>query len=227
MIRCRPIFMAFVAMAGLTESPVFGAGLEAQSGIGPSAPRLAVETVAYQGRSALRVRDRPLPGECCLVSVPGGSFHDGVIEAWVAGRPNEGASETARGFVGIAFRVAADRGRYEAFYIRPTNGRADDQLRRNHATQYISEPAYPWERLRKETPGQYESYTDLETGAWTHLRIEVAGNHARLFVNHSPQPVLIVNDLKLGADAVGGVALWVGDETDGYFGDVQVTKTGR
>jgi hypothetical protein len=150
-----------------------------------------------------------------------------VIEAWVAGQPNEGASQTARGFVGIAFRVAADRDRYEAFYIRPTNGRADDQLRRNHATQYISEPTYPWERLRAETPGQYESYTDLETGAWTHLRIEVAGNRARLFVNDSPQPTLIVNDLKLGADAVGGVGLWVGDETDGYFSDVQVTKTGK
>jgi len=222
-----PVFLALSTIAGLMVSPASGAGLEARPEVGPVAPRLAIETVRYKGRSALRVRDRPRSGECCLVAVPSGGFHDGVIEAWVAGQPNEGASQTARGFVGIAFRVAADRDRYEAFYIRPTNGRADDQLRRNHATQYISEPTYPWERLRAETPGQYESYTDLETGAWTHLRIEVAGNRARLFVNDSPQPTLIVNDLKLGADAVGGVGLWVGDETDGYFSDVQVTKTGK
>ena len=54
------------------------------------------------------------------------------------------------------------------------------------------------------------------------MRIEVSGSRARLYVNRSPQPVLIVNDLKLGAEASGGVALWIGDETDGYFADVTV-----
>jgi hypothetical protein len=44
--------------------------------------------------------------------------------------------------------------------LRPTNGRADDQVRRNHSTQYISYPDFPWYRLREETPGMYESYSD-------------------------------------------------------------------
>lgn len=55
------------------------------------------------------------------------------------------------------------------------------------------------------------------------MRIEVRGNRAWLYVNRSPQPVLVVNDLKLGADARGGIALWVGSETEAHFADVTVT----
>ena len=55
-------------------------------------------------------------------------------------RRQPGAGEGARGFVGIAFRLQNDRTTYDAFYLRPTNGRADDQERRNHAVQYISHP---------------------------------------------------------------------------------------
>src|SRR5438128_8445754 len=46
----------------------------------------------------------------------------------------------ARGFIGIAFRVRGDR--YEYIYLRPTNGRADDQVRRNHSTQYSAHPSF-------------------------------------------------------------------------------------
>jgi hypothetical protein len=207
----------------LAASPAAARGLEAAPGVRPASPRLSVDAVEYDGTAALHVRDNPgASGQCCLVPLDVRDFHDGTIEAMVAGRPGDGASEGARGFVGIAFRVQGD-GRYEAFYIRPTNGRAEDQLRRNHATQYISEPEYPWERLRRETPGLYESYVDLKPGIWTHLRIEVRGNRAMLYVNRGPQPVLIVNDLKLGADARGGIALWVGSETDAHFAEVTVT----
>lgn len=89
-----------------------------------------------------------------LVIVPGIISHNGQIEAELAGAPVAGAAEAARGFVGIAFRVADDASRFECFYLRPTNGRADDQLRRNHSVQDISFPDFPWHRLRKETPGK-------------------------------------------------------------------------
>jgi hypothetical protein len=208
----------------LAASPAAARGLEAAPGVRPVSPRLSVDAVDYDGTAALHVRDNPgVPGRCCLVPLEIRDFHDGTIEAMVAGRPRDDASEGARGFIGIAFRVQGD-GRYEAFYIRPTNGRADDQLRRNHSTQYISEPEFPWERLRREAPGVYESYADLEPGIWTHLRIEVSGNQAWLYVNRSRQPVLVVNDLKLGAGARGGIALWVGSETEAHFADVTVTR---
>ena len=67
--------------------------------------------------------------------------------------------------MGIAFRVEAQGTRYECFYLRFTNGRPDDQLQRNHSTQYVSEPDFRWQRLRKENPGVYESYVDIEPGA--------------------------------------------------------------
>jgi hypothetical protein len=107
------------------------------------------------------------------------------------------------------------------FYLRPNNARVPDQLRRNHVTQYVSFPDWSWERTRKETPGRYESYVDLEVGAWTKVRVVVAGETAELYVNGAAQPCLIVNDLKLGPTK-GAIGLWVGSGTDAYFANLRV-----
>jgi hypothetical protein len=152
----------------------------------------------------------------------GTTFTDGVIEVEVAGAPAPGAQATARGFVGIAFRMQSDLKTYDAFYLRPTNGRANDQVRRNHSAQYISHPEWPWERLRSETPERYESYVDLAPGVWTRIRIEVQGTKARLFVHGQLQPTLIVNDVKSGAMASGAIALWIGPGTVAHFRDLRV-----
>lgn len=148
-------------------------------------------------------------------------FQDGTIEADVAGAPRQGAASNIRGFVGIAFRSQDHGARLECFYLRFTNGRSDDQLRRNHSVQYISFPDFPWERLRKENPGVYESYADLEPGAWTKIKIVVAGAKARLYVGGAEQPCLIVNDLKLG-ESRGSIALWIGDDSEAYFSNLTV-----
>jgi hypothetical protein len=158
-----------------------------------------------------------------LAVIEGVEFSNGVIEAEIAGLPAPGAGEGARGFVGIAFRLQPDMRTYDAFYLRPTNGRAEDQERRNHATQYISHPDWPWFRLRQETPSKYESYVDLVPGVWTKIKIEVSGNRARLFVHDSPHPALIVNDVKSGVSARGGVALWIGPGTVAHFRNLTVT----
>jgi hypothetical protein len=157
-----------------------------------------------------------------LAMIDGTDFSSGVIEAEVAGAPGPGAAEGARGFVGIAFRLQNDLKTYDAFYLRPTNGRADDQERRNHSVQYISHPDWPWFRLRKEAPGKYESYVDLVPGAWTKVRIEVRGDRARLYVHGQEQPTLIVNDVKSGAQASGAVALWIGPGTVAHFRNLTV-----
>jgi hypothetical protein len=181
------------------------------------------EPVTYRGRQAVRVVEREANRGGGVAIIPGVEFRDGTIDVQLAGQPIAGAAEGSRGFVGIAFRVQRDPGTHECFYLRPTNGRADDQLRRNHSTQYVSHPDFPWQKLRKETPGVYESYVDLEPGAWTPVRIVVAGVKAQLYVHGAPQPVLIVNDLKLGAGASGGVALWIGPGTEAYFSDLTIT----
>ena len=149
-------------------------------------------------------------------------FSNGIIEAEIAGAPAPNAGEGARGFVGIAFRMQKDHRTYDAFYLRPTNGRADDQVRRNHSAQYISHPAWPWQRLRKETPEKYEAYVDLVPGAWTKVKIEVRGEQARLYVHDQPQPTLIVNDVKSGAQGSGAIALWVGPGTIAHFRNLAV-----
>ena len=91
------------------------------------------------------------------------------------------------------------------------------------SAQYISFPDYEWQRLRTEAPGQYESYADLVPGEWTRIKVEVSGVKARLYVNGAPQPVLVVNDLKLG-DGKGAVALWIGVGTEAYFANLRLSE---
>jgi hypothetical protein len=152
-----------------------------------------------------------------LAVIEGLEFSNGVIEAEIAGAPSPGAPEGARGSVGIAFRVKGDMETYDAFYLRPTNGRAEDQERRNHAAQYISHPDWPWFRLRKEFPSKYESYVDLMPGVWTTIKFEVRGERARLFVHGQEHPTLVVNDLKTGPNGTGAVALWIDVSTVAHF----------
>jgi len=183
------------------------------------------EPVTYLGRGAVRITDAGAEGlddAGRLAIVPGSSFQDGTIEANLTGDTAPDAPANMRGFVGIAFRVTADRSHFECFYLRPKNGRSEDQLQRNHSVQYISMPGFPWNKLRSETPGKYESYVDLVPGQWTQVKIQVAGSSARLFVNGAEQPVLIVNDLKQPSTN-GAIALWVGLGTIAHFSEVKVT----
>jgi hypothetical protein len=191
----------------------------------------SAEPATYEGKRGLRVtlsdeaqrNMRPDSGEVNpLAVIQDLEFSNGVIEAEIAGAPAPNAGEGARGFVGIAFRMQKDHRTYDAFYLRPTNGRADDQVRRNHSAQYISHPAWPWQRLRKETPEKYEAYVDLVPGAWTKVRIEVRGAQARLYVHDQSQPTLIVNDVKSGAQASGAIAFWVGPGTIAHVRNVVV-----
>lgn len=182
------------------------------------------EAVTYKGRRALRlitIPDHQAAEDDMLAIVPGLDFRNGSIEVDVAGSPAPNTPTDSRGFIGIAFRTQ-DRGtRFESFYLRPTNGRADDQLRRNHSLQYVAIPDFPWFRLRKENPGVYESYTDLEAGEWTKMRIVASGSKAFLYVNGRSQPCLIVNDLKLG-ESHGEIALWAHWTTNAYFSNLTV-----
>jgi hypothetical protein len=183
------------------------------------------EAVTYQGRSAVRITDAAaenLPDGARLAIIAGTAFEDGVIEAELTGDALPGTPETVRGFTGIAFRVAPDGARYECFYLRPKNGRSEDQTQRNHSTQYISVPDFPWQRLRSETPSKYESYVDLAAGAWTKIKIEVHGDKARLYVNGDGQPTLIVNDLKHGRSK-GAIGLWIGPGVVAHFANLTVT----
>ena len=183
---------------------------------------VSIVQAMFNGRSAVQLIAAPdAPNGDSYAIVQDSSFRDGTIEVDLAGQPAAGAGGGARGFIGVAFRLQAD-GRYEYIYLRPTNSRADDQVRRNHSTQYSSHPEFDFARSREEAPEKYESYVDLQPGVWTKYRIEVEGPKARLYVHGAEQPVLIVNDLKL-EPRQGQVALWVGPGTEGYFASLKIT----
>src|SRR5258708_22527182 len=79
---------------------------------------VTVQAVTYHGRKAIRILPAvnadaelvaPKNGEGGgIVVLPGTSFHNGAIVVDVAGKPRAGAPSDARGFVGLAFRVAAE-----------------------------------------------------------------------------------------------------------------------
>ena len=143
----------------------------------------------------------------------------------ISGEPALGAGQQSRGFVGIAFRLQeTEPYKYECFYIRPTNGRADNQVRRNHSTQYVSHPEYPWHKLRGEYPKKYESYSDMGPCEWIRVKIEVSGEKAKLYLHGAEQPCLIVNDLKLG-DVSGKIALWLHSTTTAHYRNLSVIQT--
>ncbi|WP_220388693.1 hypothetical protein [[Flexibacter] sp. ATCC 35208] len=179
----------------------------------------------YKGKNALALQmPKTAINEKTFALLKNIDFHNGIIEATISGQPQMNAGGGARGFVGIAFRVSKDTSKMELFYIRPTNGRANDQVRRNHSTQYVSLPGYPWERSRAETPEKYEAYADMMPAEWIRVKIEVKDETAKFYINGAEQPTLIVNDLKQGKNLRGSVGLWIGPETLGYFTDVSIKK---
>ena len=212
------------AASGLTQVKTGTVPLDALAELKPRNAK--TEIVTYKDRPALRVTDTAPAsvgdGER-LVILSKTEFQDGVIEVDLTGEPGPGAAAGARGFVGMAFRIAPDASKFECFYLRPTNGRADDQVRRNHSVQYISFPDFPWQRLRQEFPEKYESYVDLLPGEWTKVKIEVRGEQARLYIHGAAQPTLLVNDLKLGRTK-GAVALFIGPGTVAHFSNLRLTQ---
>lgn len=232
----RVFATAALCTLGAAAAPLAAENLRLDSSRGLTLQNVQAEAVAHEGKRGLRVtvsaadrqRILEMPAEQratfeTVALVDGSQFTNGVIEAEIAGEPAADAAEGARGFVGIAFRVQPDAKSYDAFYLRPTNARADDQVRRNHSVQYVSHPEWPWPRLRKEFPERYESYVDLEAGKWTRIRIEVQGERALLYVHGQSQPTLVVTDLKSGANGKGAVALWINSSTVAHFRDLRIT----
>jgi hypothetical protein len=169
--------------------------------------------------SAVKADDEPT-----FVKLKGLDFHDGMIQVNVLSKLRPDAPPHARGFIGVAFRINEANSKFECIYIRPTNGRADDQVRRNHSVQYFSYPDYKFSKLRKESPEKYESYADMGLNEWITLKIVVKGAQAKLYLNDNKEPSLIVNDLKHGSEQAGGIGLFVDIGTEGYFSDLQVSK---
>lgn len=226
-LRMCALGAGLAVLSTLAGAQASGGRIAIESGATLARVNVTTQLVRWRGRRAVRVEPVPVASEAAptMVLLPAITFTHGVIDIDVAATVAATAdSSVARGFVGLAFHVQPDTQRYQTIFVRPTNGRAQQQLRRNRATQYTAEPEWPWHRLRREFPGVYESYVDLVPGAWTHLRIVVSPDGARLFVNGAAQPALVVTEPRTDLQD-GRLALWVGYGTVAHFANLRVRHT--
>jgi hypothetical protein len=178
------------------------------------------EPAEYLGRKAIRLTTTA--DSVIFAFVKGTDMQDGVIDVDLAVHITVPPGVRMPGFTGVGFRARPDGSHYDMFYLRPKNALAEDQAMRNHSVQYVAKPDFDWEPLRRRWPSVYESWADLKPDAWTHVRIEIRGRAAKLYLNGSDKPSLLVNGLK-GADLKGGVALWGYPGEESYFSNLRVT----
>lgn len=161
--------------------------------------------------------------EPTFLKLKGVNLENGSVEVKVLSRLLPTAPPFARGFIGLAYRIDEDNAAYESIYIRPTNGRADDQFRRNHTVQYYAYPDFKFDRLRAESKGEYETYADIGLDEWITVRIEFRDKSAKLFLNDQKSPAFIVQEM-LGSTSSGTIGLWVDIGTEGFFKDLKVIE---
>ena len=146
-----------------------------------------VQTSEFQGRACLS-----LDGGAAVVK--DFEMRDGVVDVDVA-------TPAARGFFGIQFRVANDGADAEWVYLRQHKTGLPDAL------QYtpVLHTGANWQLYNG--PG-FTAAIDIPRNEWFHLRLEVAGAQAKLYVKDMTTPALVMDDLKSGVQK-GELALYV------------------
>jgi hypothetical protein len=111
-------------------------------------------------------------------------MRDGVVDVDVA-------TPASRGFFGIQFRIADDGANAEWVYLRQHKSGLPDAL------QYtpVLNTGLNWQIY--SGPG-FTGAVDIPRDSWFHLRLEVVGAQAKLYVKEMDKPVLVLNDLKSG-----------------------------
>jgi hypothetical protein len=195
---------------------------------------VTTERLDYLGRAALKVEltaerqaailDNRAAANGPTYAVVAEDFGDGIIELDVAATVNGKGARDSRGFVGVAFRTAPGEERFEAIYLRATNGRLAEPKppapRDARAIQYIAHPDFHFDRSRRVAPGRYEAGANIGPGRWSRLRLELEGDAVRALIDG--EPALQVTGARL-AGSRGGVALWVDDGSTGYFSNLRIT----
>ena len=144
-------------------------------------------------------------------------FSNGIIELDIRGK-----NVFQQSFVGIAFH-GVDNKTLDAVYFRPFNFQSDDPVRKIHAVQYVSHPGNTWSILREKQNGKYEKAIIPSTGGdeWFHAKIVIQYPKVIVYVNGNPEPSLSVD--QLNNRKTGKIGLWVGNNSDGDFANLQIT----
>ena len=172
----------------------------------PDSPRWELEGNAkpaeYQGRKCLLIDG----GAAILKDF---EMRDGVIDVDVA-------TPAIRGFFGFDIRIAPDQSNYEEIYLRQHKSGQPD------AMQYtpVLGTGRNWQLFNG--PG-FTGAVDIPKAEWFHLRLEVTGAQAKLYVKDMDKPALVMDDLKSGVQK-GQIALYtLTGET--YFTNFSVKTT--
>lgn len=184
-----------------------------------------INKVTFDDNFAVNVVKNPeieLFDEATYAKLSDIQIKDGEINVKVYSQLLPDAPEFARGFIGVAFRIDESDSKFESFYVRPTNGKTNDPIRKKHAVQYFSYPDYKFDVLREKTPNIYEAPADIGLNEWIDLKIVIEEDKRSLYINQSANPVLVVDALK-GGMASGSIALWCDVGTDAYFKDLVIT----
>jgi len=174
--------------------------------IPPDSPRWELEGQAkpaeYQGRKCLL-----LDGGAAILK--DFEMRDGVLDVDVATPAN-------RGFFGFDVRIDADGKNYEEIYLRQHKSGLPD------AMQYtpVLSTGRNWQIYNG--PG-FTGAVDIPKDVWFHLRLEVTGAQAKLYVKDMDKPALVMDDLKSGVQK-GQVALYVLTGAT-YFSNFEVRTT--
>ena len=178
-----------------------------------NAPNRTVSSFSEGSRKGVRLSEAAGEGPAYVRGI---EFGNGTIELDIKGKDVQGSS-----FVGVAFH-GVDGTTFDAIYFRPFNFKTDDPARVLRAVQYISHPAHPWQKLRTDTPGQYEKPVKPvpDPNGWFHARIVVASPKVSVFVDGATEPCLTVNQL---SDRKSGlVGVWVGNTSGGDFANFKI-----
>lgn len=154
-------------------------------------------------------------GRKCIYLDGGGAvvkdleLRDGLIDVDVATPAN-------RGFFGIQFRLANEGANGEWVYLRQHRSGYPD------AMQYtpVLNTGLNWQLYNG--PG-FTGAVEIPKDVWFHLRLQVSGAQAKLYVKDMDKPALVMNDLKSGVQK-GQVALYVLTGAT-YFSNFEVRET--
>ena len=186
----------------------------------------SVGLTELDGEQLIRVvkpEENTEPDVATYARLVGSDFHDGTIELDVRARLMHWADIDCRGFIGIVFRASEADDRFEGFYVRPRNGRScTEPQRRIHTMQYFSYPGYTFAYFREREIGDYEAKANIDMDEWVHIKAEVAGASAKFYVDDMETPALVVDEMFGGANARGGVGLYVDNGTEGNFKNLSV-----
>lgn len=160
--------------------------------------------------------------ENTYAKLTGLSFHNGIIEVKMLSRLLPDAPDFARGFIGIAYRINEDDTKFESYYVRPTNGRVSDPVRKAHGSQYFSYPKYTFAYFRDHNMTQYEAPVDIGLNEWIKLKAVIDGERAEFYINDGIKPTLVVEDMKHGAKQSGQIGFFVDIGTEAFFKDLKV-----